>query len=205
MGIGDETTLTFKLEPSPIDEAQLTKFKARVAGTPSDITPAIDSATKSLNVVFAAAPRSAAITLEPTFTLSVPVGAPQLCTNFGDFKKFFGDFSRDTLHNYLVHAVYGFFNNGGSRCYVMRVKQEADILTYLENLEGVDEIALVAAPGLALSIPSAAISAATAANVAQSANLSKVVKAAVTAHRCYRCNCRHRCQSRCPRYRARCR
>src|SRR5690242_18870999 len=86
MGTGDETTLTFKLVPSPIGQAQLAKFKVTVAGTPSDITPAIDSATNSLNVVFTKAPKSGAkIKLEPTFTLSVPVGTPELCTNFGDF------------------------------------------------------------------------------------------------------------------------
>ena len=79
----------------------------------------------------------------------VPAGTPKLCTTFSDFKKFFGDFSGNLGHDRLAQAVYGFFNNGGSRCYVMRVKAEADVSKFLVNFEAIDEIAIVAAPGLA--------------------------------------------------------
>jgi hypothetical protein len=57
--------------------------------------------------------------------LPIEAGIVKLCTNFSQFKQFFGDFSQDTKHNYLVHAVYGFFNNGGSSCYVVRIKDAA--------------------------------------------------------------------------------
>jgi len=52
----------------------------------------------------------------------------------------------------LSHAVYGFFQNGGSRCYVVNVGTGALTGTGskragLDILEQVDEIAIVAAPG----------------------------------------------------------
>jgi len=80
-----------------------------------------------------------------------PVGAGEvkLCTNFSEFKRFFGDFSTDEGQNVLAHAVYGFFNNGGTRCYVVRETGEATIETSaLEKFAAVDEIAIVAAPGI---------------------------------------------------------
>jgi len=48
---------------------------------------------------------------------------------------------------YLAHAVYGFFNNGGSRCYVVRCTSgaHADALKALARIDG---ISIVAAPGI---------------------------------------------------------
>jgi phage tail sheath protein FI len=88
--------------------------------------------------------------VEKAFTLPVPSGEVKLCTNFTDFKKFFGDFSTDPGQNTLAHAVYGFFNNGGSRCFVVRAAQQGDITSsFLEKtFEPIDEISLVAAPGI---------------------------------------------------------
>jgi phage tail sheath protein FI len=42
-----------------------------------------------------------------------------LITNWSQFVKTFGDFKDCSEH--LAHAVYGFFNNGGSRCFVVNV------------------------------------------------------------------------------------
>ncbi|WP_017718399.1 phage tail sheath family protein [Kamptonema formosum] len=80
--------------------------------------------------------------------LATKAGEIKLCTNFGEFKKFFWDFSQETAKNLLAHAVYGFFNNGGTRCYVVWVAGEADIAKALESFEAIDEIAIVAAPGV---------------------------------------------------------
>ena len=44
---------------------------------------------------------------------------PQLVTNWTQYRERFGDFVGGI---YLPHAVYGYFNNGGSRCYVVSVK-----------------------------------------------------------------------------------
>src|SRR5574339_606368 len=47
-----------------------------------------------------------------------PVNQAVLITNWSQFVKTYGDFSQST---HLAHAVYGFFNNGGSRCFVVNV------------------------------------------------------------------------------------
>ena len=47
-----------------------------------------------------------------------PANQAVLCTNWSQFVKAFGDFTQST---FLAHAVYGFFNNGGSRCFVVNV------------------------------------------------------------------------------------
>ncbi|MEG4495021.1 phage tail sheath subtilisin-like domain-containing protein [Microcoleus sp. D3_18_C4] len=79
----------------------------------------------------------------------VPSGEVKLCTNFKEFKNFFGDFSQNEDQKKLAHAVSGFFNNGGTRCYVMRVTDKGEITdTLLESLEAIDEIAMVTAPGI---------------------------------------------------------
>ncbi|MFN2588675.1 MAG: phage tail sheath family protein [Actinomycetota bacterium] len=49
---------------------------------------------------------------------SGPVNKPTLVTNWTQFQTAFGSFVEDS---YLAHAVYGFFNNGGGSCYVVRV------------------------------------------------------------------------------------
>lgn len=79
---------------------------------------------------------------------TLAAGEVKLCTNFGDFRKFFGDFSTDPGHRNLTHAIYGFFNNGGTRCYVVRVAADTEIAAALEKFAAIDEIAIVAAPGL---------------------------------------------------------
>lgn len=49
----------------------------------------------------------------------------------------------------LTHAVYGFFQNGGSRCYVVNIgtRKNAALQDGLDRLKRVDEIAIIAAPG----------------------------------------------------------
>lgn len=81
---------------------------------------------------------------------SVAAGVPTLCTNFREFKASFGDFSSlaPDGHNVLAHAVYGFFRNGGTRVFVTWVTKSSEIATALETLETIDEIAIVAAPGI---------------------------------------------------------
>src|ERR1041385_3884951 len=53
----------------------------------------------------------------------------------------------------LSHAVYGFFQNGGGRCYIVNVGAKKELVgdggkrKGIETLEEVDEVAIVAAPG----------------------------------------------------------
>jgi hypothetical protein len=79
-----------------------------------------------------------------------PEGTPKLCTSFAQFRTYFGDFSTDENQRNLVHGVYGFFNNGGTRCYVMRFKtiDGLEAPTGLTPLEAIDEISMVVAPGI---------------------------------------------------------
>jgi phage tail sheath protein FI len=77
-----------------------------------------------------------------------PQNEPQLVTNFEQFKTKFGDFH--TANKTLAQAVLGFFNNGGTRAWIVRV-DDLDAVTSVENalkkLEAIDEVAIVAAPG----------------------------------------------------------
>lgn len=92
-----------------------------------------------------------------------PVNEPVFCTNWSQFTKHFGDFQHS---EYLAHAVYGFFNNGGGRCFVLnvgagdpekKVASKAALYigsdngpgtrTGLKAFEDVEEINIVAAPG----------------------------------------------------------
>lgn len=70
------------------------------------------------------------------------------CTNFTEFKLAFGDFTTlSEPHNILAHAVRGFFDNGGTFCYVIRVADDGSIEKALETLEAYDDVAMVAVPG----------------------------------------------------------
>jgi phage tail sheath protein FI len=83
-----------------------------------------------------------------------------LCTNFSEYMRRFGSFSADDPntpgkalypgHRALTHAVYGFFKNGGTRCFVARVKSDnaAEIDRALSAMESIDAIAIIAAPGM---------------------------------------------------------
>jgi len=66
-----------------------------------------------------------------------PVNKAIFCANWTQFVNTFGDF-RDS--QYLAHAVYGFFNNGGTRCFITNVG---------EHPAGVDRAHEEAAPAAA--------------------------------------------------------
>lgn len=84
---------------------------------------------------------------------------PILVTGWDQFVRSYGRYEHKTA-SYLAPAVHGFFANGGSRCYVMRVREEADDgdyigaddgcggLTGLQALSKVDDINIVCIPGI---------------------------------------------------------
>ncbi|HVE82801.1 MAG TPA: phage tail sheath subtilisin-like domain-containing protein [Myxococcales bacterium] len=96
---------------------------------------------------------------------NVPTAAktPKFVTNFTQFTQLFGDLmwggdpaatastdsgaAIDSGHRRLWHAVYGFFNNGGSSCYVARVTDDTEIDATLNAFAAIDEIAMVCFPG----------------------------------------------------------
>jgi phage tail sheath protein FI len=89
-----------------------------------------------------------------------PVNQPTFCSNWSQFTKTFGDFQSS---QYLAHAVYAFFNNGGGRCFILNVGQPEDETkkvgsyigtdngpgerTGLKAFEDVEDINIVVAPG----------------------------------------------------------
>jgi phage tail sheath protein FI len=90
--------------------------------------------------------------------------SPQPVNSWTEFTQRFGDIQN--ANQYLAHAVYGFFNNGGTRCWVTRIDEPGDDLERaLQQLESIDEIAVVAAP-LPPDVEAAALNAAQMALVA---------------------------------------
>jgi len=106
------------------------------------------------------------------FDVKVDACDAKLCTNFTEYTNRFGPFSAYKLspepgetnpakwrfrplhpgHSALTNAVNGFFTNGGTRVFVVRIKAvdtlEEDLKRALEELESIEEVALIAAPGL---------------------------------------------------------
>ena len=153
IGKGDGVITDFKLKGYPVREQDFFSFK--IDGTEiTDITLKNDDQKQLAIVKFKTPPlKGQTVTGDyaiqfPDF-ISVTEKEVKLCTSFTEFKKFFGDFSIDPGQQQLAHAVYGFFNNGGTRCYVTRVTTENDINDdLLAKFEAIDEISLVVAPGI---------------------------------------------------------
>ncbi len=88
----------------------------------------------------------------------VGLNTPTLVTNWQQFKNNFGDIQ--TGNKTLAHAVYGFFNNGGTACYISRVANPSDATEVgkaLQKFESIDEIAIVVAPGVRIASVQTAI------------------------------------------------
>jgi phage tail sheath protein FI len=80
-----------------------------------------------------------------------PLHTPIAVNNWTQFvTQFIGNATASTD---LSNAVYGFFQNGGSRCYIVNVGKDGSLKgdgkgkQGIDSLEAVDEIAIVAAPG----------------------------------------------------------
>ncbi|GAB6095345.1 hypothetical protein JCM14469_15970 [Desulfatiferula olefinivorans] len=155
IGRGDGTATVFDLSNYGVLTTAGT-FDIRVNGQSTAATLSNDDDEEISRVTFAAPPATGALitgdyVYEYTAATVTPVAAGEvrLCTNFSQFKKFFGGFSTNTGQRNLAHAVYGFFNNGGTRCYVVREAGTASVAaSALRQFEAIDEIALVAAPGI---------------------------------------------------------
>ncbi|NES89100.1 MULTISPECIES: phage tail sheath subtilisin-like domain-containing protein [Okeania] len=94
-------------------------------------------------------------------------GIAKLVTNWSQFVSTFADLAGDkTLGNLtdvdepsfdtaslnswslFAQAVYGFFNNGGTRCYVIRIDSNTELAAALNTFASIDEITMVAIPGI---------------------------------------------------------
>jgi len=76
---------------------------------------------------------------------------PQACSNWSQFLTKY--VSEGSQSNEMARAVFGFFHNGGSRCYILNTGSEDALVEGLQELEALDEIAIVCAPG-AISVSS---------------------------------------------------
>jgi phage tail sheath protein FI len=156
IGTGDGKTKEFELANYPVI-TKLGTFQVRVGGKSVSATLANDDQAKKSKVALAVSPGQGAAVAGDYLTTTFKPGAanvPKLCTNFAEFKGYFGDFSTNQQQSYLAHAVYGFFNNGGTRCWVVRVTESNDndetngrLIAALDLFKPIDEIALVAIPG----------------------------------------------------------
>ncbi|MBK8978599.1 MAG: phage tail sheath family protein [Planctomycetes bacterium] len=71
---------------------------------------------------------------------------PTAITNHRQFlDAFVGDAKKSTD---LSRGVHGFFLNGGGRCVVVNIGQAADLTKGLELLRAIDDVQIVAAPGM---------------------------------------------------------
>ena len=151
IGVGDGTDTTFDLPNHPV-LTSAGSFHIKVNGAPVNATLAANAGNTATTATISPAPANGARITADYVIISnfspLAAGEVRLCTNFGEFKNFFGDFSTDTGQRNLAHAVFGFFNNGGSRCYVARAAATTGIQAILTKFEGIDEIAIVAAPGI---------------------------------------------------------
>ncbi len=81
-----------------------------------------------------------------------PRNQPMACNNWTQFVRTFAS-NENPASTHLAEAVFGFFQNGGSRCYVVALdkgkplKGTGNQRAGLDLLEQVEDVAIVAAPG----------------------------------------------------------
>jgi uncharacterized protein len=79
---------------------------------------------------------------------SAPTVTPTAINNWTEFQSQFIDpIEGDKAPNVLATAVWAFFLNGGSRCFVVNTGDDTSLVAALAALEAYDEVAIVAAPG----------------------------------------------------------
>ena len=76
--------------------------------------------------------------------LSGPINQPTLLTSWDEFQTVFGGFIAQGPISYLAPAVYGFFLNGGTNCYILRAGTGAMAFANLLTRQGVPQTDLVA-------------------------------------------------------------
>ena len=73
---------------------------------------------------------------------------PRAVNNWSEFvARFMPEEEKARKSTVLSNAVYGFFENGGSRCFIVNTGKEGDVDDALAAAAIEDEIAIVAAPG----------------------------------------------------------
>jgi phage tail sheath protein FI len=68
------------------------------------------------------------------------------CNNWTEFRNRFAN-GENLKSTWLSHAVYGFFLNQGSRCFIVNIKEGEPLANGLQLLEANDEVSIIVAPG----------------------------------------------------------
>jgi phage tail sheath protein FI len=91
--------------------------------TPGVYVEEVDTGSKPLSAVGTAVAAFVGFTAKaPSDDPDDPDGLkPRLVTNWSQFERLYGGFAPGAV---LPHAVYGYFNNGGGLCYIVRVPHE---------------------------------------------------------------------------------
>jgi phage tail sheath protein FI len=154
VGYGNGTTKTFPLKGYPVD-TKAASFTGDVGGVPATATVSNNPAQRAATITFETAPALNAV-VTADYRLDPPIVAPKTiveCFNFADFERAFGSFAaRDSAdgaaQSNFAFAVYGFFNNGGTHCYAMRVDAMSDVTGALALLDPIEDISMIAVPGV---------------------------------------------------------
>jgi len=93
--------------------------------TPGVYVEEVDTGSKPLAAVGTAVAAFVGFTAKaPSDDPGDPDGLkPRLVTNWSQFERLYGGFAPGVM---LPHSVYGYFNNGGGLCYIVRIPRRAD-------------------------------------------------------------------------------
>src|SRR5258708_7279652 len=71
--------------------------------------------------------------------VSGPIKQPVLLSSWDEFQNVYGGFIADGPTSYLAPAVYGFFQNGGTNCYILRAGTGVMATVNLQTRQGVPQ------------------------------------------------------------------
>jgi phage tail sheath protein FI len=160
VGTGDGTKKEFELKNYPVDTKAA--FEVQVSRTviTTGFTLTNNDTTEKAKITFTTAPANGA-TITITYRWLKVSQEVEKITSFAQFRELFGDLSYSdqkpgtaptSENRRLIHAVLGFFNNGGTVCYVKRYNTNTALTSgisgALEEFSKIDEIGLVAVPGV---------------------------------------------------------
>ena len=89
------------------------------------------------------------ITGAPTSTaafIGIASSGPYTPTRIASFAEYQSTFGSPQGAGFLGHAVRGFFQNGGTRCYVLRIEATSDPVASLQALESLDDVSIMCSP-----------------------------------------------------------
>lgn len=130
-----------------------------VENVPPSIRP-LEGSTTSVAAFAGVVPDAIEMPEQPDGTKAsvTPAGSIVMLNRWEDFATNFGLFGEGNAT--LAHAVFGYFMNGGGRCYVRRVAADTDLSNLSDILSGwqaYEDISIVAVPGATNKTQQAAI------------------------------------------------